>query len=170
MITVENIINFNKGAKKYAESLVSYAAKYDVNTPLRFSHFIAQVAHESGNFVYVEEIASGKAYEGRKDLGNTQPGDGVWFKGRGLIQVTGRNNYIACSNYLFSNDTLVKQPKLLCLPEYAVASAFWFWNSRGLNALADADNIEKITRRINGGLNGFDDRKKKYELARSIFA
>ena len=95
--------------------------------------FIAQIGHESGQLKYSEEIASGKAYEGRKDLGNTQQGDGVKFKGRGLIQITGRFNYIQLSKDL--GEDFIKNPELLSTPKYAVQSACWFWNKNKLNDL-----------------------------------
>jgi putative chitinase len=97
--------------------------KYEINTNLRMQHFLAQVAHESGCFTYVKEIASGKAYEGRKDLGNLHPGDGIKFKGRGLIQVTGHNNYLVLSHFLFNDSRLLTHPEILEEPEYAVLSA-----------------------------------------------
>jgi putative chitinase len=107
---------------------------------------------------YSEEIASGKAYEGRKDLGNIYKGDGVRFKGRGLIQLTGRANYTTYKD--FSGFDVVKQPELLCKPVGAIRSSMWFWWKKGLNAFADKDDFATITRRINGGTNGWDDRKK----------
>ena len=100
-----------------------YIEEYKINTFLRLQHFISQLAHESGSFTYVKELASGKAYEGRKDLGNTEPGDGIKFKGRGLIQITGRNNYKSLSNFIFKDDRLLKNPEILEQPEYAVLSA-----------------------------------------------
>lgn len=136
--------------------------QYGIDTPVRQAAFLSQLAHESGRFYYVEEIASGKAYEGRKDLGNTQPGDGVRFKGRGLIQLTGRSNYRQLSQQLgvdFENN-----PELLKTPQYAVQSACWFWDSRNLNELADVRDIRAITKRINGGYNGFADREALYKL------
>lgn len=117
--------------------------------------FLAQVAHESGGFVYVREIASGAAYEGRADLGNTQPGDGVKFRGRGLIQITGRANTGACSRALFGDDRLLDHPELLEQHDLAVRSAGWFWASRNLGTVTD---FERLTRRINGGTNGLADR------------
>lgn len=134
-------------------------ARYQMNTPLRIAHFLAQIAHESGCLRYTEEIASGDAYEGRKDLGNTQPGDGRLYKGRGLIQLTGRANYrqygATCQRDFERRDA----PGLVSTdPHLAVDVAGWFWSSRKLNELADADDLQTITRRINGGLNGFDQR------------
>ena len=120
---------------KYLPFLNKYFKKYEVNTPDRVAAFLAQIGHESAELRYVEEIATGKAYEGRKDLGNTQPGDGVKYKGRGLIQITGRSNYTAISKDLGVD--FVSNPKLLQEPEYAVLCAFWYWNKHKLNNLAD---------------------------------
>jgi predicted chitinase len=142
--------------------------RYEINTNKRIAAFIAQIAHESGSFKYCREIASGAAYEGRKDLGNTQPGDGVKFKGRGLIQITGRTNYRACSLALFKDERLLSDPDTLAKPKYAVESACWYWNTRDLNELADLGMFEKITRRINGGLNGYSERKLFYNRALKI--
>lgn len=120
---------------KYLPYINKYADIYNVNTPDRMAAFLAQVGHESGQLKYAEEIASGAAYEGRKDLGNIQKGDGVRYKGRGLIQITGRANYTALSKDLGID--FVSNPKLLQDPEYAVLSAFWYWNKHKLNDLAD---------------------------------
>ena len=130
--------------------------EFHINSPLRQAAFIAQIAHESGELRYVEEIASGIAYEHRKDLGNTQPGDGMKFKGRGLIQITGRNNYHECGK-AFGVD-LITNPELLETNDPACRSAAWFWASRGLNDLSDRGDFERITKRINGGLNGYQER------------
>ena len=130
--------------------------EFHINSPIRQAAFIAQIAHESGELRYVEEIASGIAYEHRKDLGNTQPGDGMKFKGRGLIQITGRNNYFECGKALGVD--LITNPELLKTNDLACRSAAWFWASRGLNDLADRGDFERITKRINGGLNGYQER------------
>lgn len=137
--------------------------KYAINTPLRQNHFIAQLAHESGEFRYMEELASGAVYEGRKDLGNTEPGDGVKFKGRGLVQITGRANY-ALLKRTFGID-FIENPELLETPQYAALSACWFWNSRNLNVLADADDFLAITKKINGGVTGLKDRQMYLDRA-----
>ncbi len=141
---------------KFFVPLTSAMEKFEINTPRRQAAFLAQLAHESGSLRYVEEIASGEAYEGRKDLGNDQTGDGVKFKGRGLIQVTGRANYLALSVALQFD--FIKEPEKLELPGAASMSAAWFWDSRQLNRLADIDAFEKINKRFNGGLNGIEDR------------
>jgi putative chitinase len=140
--------------------------KYLINTQLRQAHFLAQILHESGRLVYVHEIASGVAYEGRKDLGNTQAGDGVKYKGRGLIQITGRANYQTISND-FGID-FITHPEFLETAENAALSAGWFWDKHGLNTLADSDLLVKITRVINGGQNGIDDRRALLVKAKKV--
>lgn len=130
-----------------------------LTTPQRFAHFIAQVAHESGGFRYMEEIASGAAYEGRADLGNTQKGDGVMYKGRGVIQLTGRANYRAYGQALGID--LERHPHIASTPSIGLLIGCKYWADKDLNTLADADDIKTITRKINGGLNGFDDRCKR---------
>ena len=154
--------------EKYIEPLNAAFDEWEINTPQRQAAFLAQVAHESGGFHYVRELASGEAYEGRKDLGNTEAGDGVRYRGRGLIQVTGRSNYRACGVALGLD--LLGEPELLELPENAGRSAGWFWWSRKLNGLADADNFRAITLRINGGLNGYTDRCAYWERAKEALA
>ena len=144
----------------YVSFLNEYCAKYEINTPLRLAAFLAQIGHESGRFRYSEEIAKGSAYEGRKDLGNIHKGDGKRFKGRGLIQVTGRYNYETISADLGIN--FVDEPTLLATPEYAVLSACWYWGKHGLNKLADEGRFRDITKKINGGYNGLEDREKLY--------
>jgi putative chitinase len=139
-----------------------YADKYEINTSIRIAAFLAQLIHESNSFKTTREYASGSAYEGRKDLGNIFPGDGKRFKGRGYIQITGRNNYSDVSIFIFSDRRLLENPDLLATPHYAMLSAFWFWHSRNLNALADINYLKTITRRINGGLNGWEDRLRNY--------
>jgi putative chitinase len=143
---------------KYLDALNVTLAKYEINTPLRAAHFLAQVGHESASLRYVEEIASGAAYEGRKNLGNVFKGDGVKFKGRGVIQLTGRDNYRAYSEY--AGIDFIKTPKLLAEAPHCIDSAGWFWRIRSgnLNPIADKDDVRLITRRINGGTNGYDDR------------
>jgi len=138
----------------------------EINTPLRQAMFLAQLGHESMSFRYMEEIASGAAYEGRKDLGNTQLGDGKRFKGRGPIQLTGRSNYIAAGEALGVD--FLTDPTIAAEPEYGFRTAVWFWNTRKLNPLADAGDIKTVTKKINGGLNGFDDRKQRYAKAKQI--
>lgn len=136
--------------------ILATLAEFDLTTPLRQAHFLAQLCHESGSFNYVEEIASGEDYEWRDDLGNVEPGDGVRFKGRGLIQITGRANYTDCGEAL--NVDLIANPTRLADDDLACRSAGWFWNTRNLSSFADRDDVDTITYRINGGYNGYDDR------------
>lgn len=144
--------------------------EFGIDTPARQAAFLAQVAHESGSLRYVREIADGKAYEGRADLGNIQPGDGPRFKGRGLIQITGRANYRACSLALFGDERLLDHPEQLEDVTPACRSAAWFWKSRGLNALADSGAFKAITKAINGGLNGYDERLTYFQRATGVLA
>jgi predicted chitinase len=141
--------------------------KGGIHGPKRITHFLAQLAHESGGFRYDKEIASGAAYEGRRNLGNTQKGDGVRFKGRGLIQITGRANYAAAGKAL--NLPLTNKPELACEPRNMVRIAVWYWTTRKLNRYADANDIRQITKRINGGYNGLADRRAWFRKAVTIW-
>lgn len=163
MITEEDLKKFGVTAKLIpiiVKWFNEYADKYCVNSPQRIAAFFAQVMHESCNFKYTREIASGAAYEGKKDLGNIYPGDGKKYKGHGYIQVTGRSNHAA-----ISRDTgidFLNNPELLTTPQYAMLSAFWFWDTRKLNELADKAWLKTITKKINGGLNGWAERLAYY--------
>lgn len=132
-------------------------AAYEIDPPLRAAHFIAQICHESDGFVTTVEYASGEEYETRLDLGNCQPGDGVRFKGRGLIQLTGRANYAAYGPAVGLD--LVAHPDQAADPVVSLKLACEYWRRRGLNAFADRDDIVRITRRINGGQNGLASRR-----------
>jgi putative chitinase len=152
---------------RYYNPLVTGMKKYDITSNLRMAHFIAQIGHESGSFRYAEEIADGSAYEGRSDLGNTQPGDGKRFKGRGLIQLTGRANYAAYSKD--SGVDYVANPLLVATdPLVAVDVACWFWNKHGISKLADKDDVKTVTKAINGGFNGLDDRIEFLTRAKAV--
>lgn len=144
---------------------------YDINTPLRKCHFWAQAAHESGGLKFMHEIwgptDAQKRYEGRKDLGNTQAGDGRKFCGRGLFQLTGRANYASMSKKLGID--LVKEPEQAADPSVALRIACEYWSSRKLNGLADADDIVGITKKINGGTNGLQSRKTYLAKAKSLW-
>lgn len=146
-------------------AIMAAVSEYTITTPRRLAAFIAQVAHESGELRYTEELADGKAYEGRADLGNTEPGDGELFKGRGLIQITGRANYQKLSDAW--GMPLILHPEILEEPESAARSAAWFWQSKGLNSLADGDKFGSITKLINGGYNGIDSRLAYWLKART---
>lgn len=141
-----------------------------IDTPVRIAAFVAQLAHESGEYRYMEEIADGSAYEGRADLGNVLPGDGPRFKGHGPIQITGRANHRACGAWLGLD--LEADPLLLTRPEYGTASAVWFWTQGNgkidLNLLADRGWFKTITRIINGGLNGLSDRRQYWDRNRAL--
>jgi putative chitinase len=180
---------------KWLAPLEETFAKYDISTPVRQACFIGQCAHESGNFKTLQEnlnysaeglmktwpsrfatkeIAdqyarqpakiAGKVYNGR--LGNTSEEEAAQYLGRGLIQLTGKENYANCGTAL--DIDFVGNPTLLIDPKYAALSAGWFWNKKGLNSLADASDIETMTKRINGGLIGLDDRKTKIAKALSV--
>ncbi|HEY1607423.1 MAG TPA: peptidoglycan-binding protein [Allosphingosinicella sp.] len=150
--------------------LVPTFERFCIDTLLRVAHFLAQVAHESDGFCTTEEYASGRAYEGRKDLGNTQPGDGVRFKGRGLIQLTGRHNYDVYGTLIGVD--LIDDPTQAADPATSLLLACEYWNrtAGGLSRFADQDDIVRITRAINGGLNGLDDRRAYLAKAKQALA
>lgn len=154
--------------EKFHGPLVDTMATYFIDTPVRMAMFLAQLAHESGCLKYVQEIADGKAYEGRKDLGNVLSGDGVRFKGRGLIQITGRANYTHLSKD-FGVD-FIANPWLIEQPQYAALTAGWFWNKNNLNQWCDKNDFKTLTKRINGGYNGLADREKYLERAKKVFS
>lgn len=155
--------------EQFVNDCNKYSEQFGINTTLRMIHFLAQVFHESGQLKYVEEIASGKQYEGRKDLGNIVSGDGVRFKGRGYIQLTGRKNYQAYANSGYCVGNLMSHPEWLCNSPGNVKASMWFWQSRGLNELADRDDVRAVTKRVNGGYNGLAQRQYYYRrFKRSI--
>ncbi|API58850.1 hypothetical protein BSL82_05615 [Tardibacter chloracetimidivorans] len=143
---------------------------YGIFTPLRIAHFMAQAAHETGDFCWLEEIwgptNAQQRYEGRLDLGNTQAGDGYRFRGRGIFQLTGRANYRDMS--VAVRRDLLAEPELAADPEISVQIAASFWKSRRLSPLADQDRVEAITKKINGGLNGFPRRVAKLERLKEV--
>ena len=155
------------------DGLPGLMERFEINTPLRISHFLAQCAHESASFAALEEYASGRDYEGRQDLGNVRPGDGVKFKGRGLIMVTGRANYRAFTAWMRTVITgspdFEKQPELLDDKEWASWSAIWFWTVKRINVVADRDDLRAVTKIVNGGYNGYADRAAKLVRAKAIF-
>jgi putative chitinase len=165
-------------AENWAPALNEAMAACEINTGPRVAAFLAQIAHESGRLQYVRELwgptRAQEGYEGRTDLGNTQPGDGFRFRGRGLVQVTGRANYASARDSLrrrLGDDAgvpdFVAEPQLLEAPHWAALSAADYWQRRGLNELADQQEFERITRRINGGLNGYSDRLELWAGARA---
>ncbi|BAQ67065.1 glycoside hydrolase family 19 protein [Geminocystis sp. NIES-3709] len=156
-------------AEKYIDGLNKTFAEFKIDTCKRQSTFLAQIFHESGGMQWNQELASGQAYEWRKDLGNIYAGDGKRFKGRGLIQLTGRHNYGVAGRELGLD--LINRPELAATPDNAPRIAGWYWNSRKLNVIADKHNIEafqQITRRINGGLNGYKDRLHWWGITRKV--
>ena len=183
--------------QKWLEPLHETFEKYDISNPLRQAAFIGQCQHESNNFKTLEEglnysatrlmavwpsrfpsldVANqyannpeklaNKVYGGRADLGNTEDGDGWKFHGRGVIQLTGRSNYQVCGDAL--SQPFTSQPSLLLEPEWACMSAGWFFNKKGLNALADQEDWTTMTKRINGGTLGLDDRINRIHKAMDI--
>ena len=189
MITSEQLTKLGIDAK-WLQPLNDTFAKFEINTPKRMACFIGQCAHESNNFKSLEEnlnysavrinqvwpritlakaqeaVSKGKqaiaelVYGNRAELGNTQPGDGGKFFGRGIIQLTGRANYTAFANDI-QNSEILNKPELVATPEYACLSAGWFWNTRKLNITADAGDYVTMTRRINGATLGLQDRINK---------
>lgn len=168
-----------------AEQMNSTCPPYGIDTPREYCHFLAQVCRETDHFKTLREYATGRGYEGRIDLGNTQPGDGMRFKGRGIFQTTGRANYLQLGVKKGRRDLFINTPELLEQPEYAVWSACEYWRTRGLNDIAnhadsdvlkkkykgnviDVSPVEYISITINGGYNGMDERKKYYAIAQKI--
>lgn len=168
--------NAGRKAGVFVPGLNATMGKYAIITRLRMAAFLAQVGHESGQLQYVRELGSDK-YLSKYDtgrlaqrLGNSPEvdGDGQLYRGRGLIQVTGRRNYEACSEALFGDSRLLNTPDLLEQPVYASLSAGWYWQREGLNSLADKGDFLSITKRINGGTNGLEDRQALYQRALEV--
>lgn len=157
-----------------AFALEETCIRFGIDTTLRKAHFLSQVAHESGAGRWLEEIwgptPEQRRYEGRADLGNTEVGDGYRYRGRGYIQLTGRSNFAEFSADMFGDDRAVRNPDMVANLPYAAWAAGWFWHKRGLNALADRDSLELVTRRVNGGLNGLADRARYLHMAKRLFA
>ena len=189
LITPEHLVAIAGRATRLmpglAEWLNATCPLYEIDTPQEYCHFLAQACHETDHFKTLREYASGRAYVGRVDLGNTQPGDGVRFKGRGIFRTTGRANYLQLGIKKGRRDLFINNPELLEQPEFAVWSACEFWRTRGLNDVAnhaDSDVLKKKYRRniidvspveyigitINGGYNGMDERKKFYAIAQRV--
>ena len=163
----------NSNIRKYLPEFNKLMPVFEINTPLRVAHFIAQVAHESGSLNYVKEIASGEAYDTGNlaiRLGNTPQadGDGQKYKGRGHIQCTGHDNYLAFQKYLGSAPDIMTHPEYLEQPHLAVMVSCWFWKTHGLNALADKNDFLSITKKINGGTNGINERCKFLNVAKLV--
>lgn len=177
-------------------------SKFEINNVLRLSHFLSQCMHESNNFKVLtenlnyssdglkkvfgkyfpgntseqyarkpEKIAS-KVYANRMGNGSELSGDGYKFKGRGYIQLTGKNNYISFGKYI--NENVISNPDMICIPKYALMSAAWFWNTNGLNVMSDGgptiDVVTKVTKKINGGTIGLDDRWSKFQIIYNLLS
>ena len=163
-ITLQQLLqvlpNASPVAGVFIPVLITAMSRYQIVGTKRIAAFIAQIGHESGQLRYLKEVwgptAAQARYEGRTALGNTMPGDGFRYRGRGLILITGRANYAACGEALGLD--LLADPELLEMPQHACMSAAWFWATKVLNTLADAGQFDKITQRINGGQNGAADR------------
>lgn len=169
-ITKEQLLEIMPNAKakvdEYIPYINEYAEKFKIDTPKRMAYFLAQVAHESNELRSVREIGT-REYFNKYDtgklkqiLGNVKAGDGYKYRGRGLIQITGRANYQAYQNSKVCRDDIMTEPELLEKPPVAVESAMWWWNAHGLNEKADKDLFLAITKTINGGTNGLESRKK----------
>ena len=188
-ITVEHLAAIAGRTTPLMPDLVDWLNRlcplYEIDLQQEYCHFLAQACHETDHFKTLREYASGNAYEGRQDLGNTQPGDGVRFKGRGIFQTTGRANYLELGIKKGRRDMFVDTPELLEQPEYAVWSACEYWKTRGLNDIAnhadsdvlkkkhkgavlDLSPVEYISYRVNGGNRGLDERKKFYSIAQGV--
>lgn len=148
--------------------------EFGIDTKLRQAAYLANLAHESGQLAYMRELASGSAYEGRVDLGNTWPGDGVKFRGRGPIQITGRANYLLCGEALGLD--LIEHPELLEMPEHGCRASAWFWHANNINAFADAGDFDGVCDKINrghktaklGDANGYAEREAFYKIALEV--
>jgi putative chitinase len=156
-------------AAQWASCVSDAMNEFGIDSPARVAAFIAQTGHESGGFVYTREIwgptQAQLGYEGRADLGNTQPGDGSKYRGRGLIQVTGRANYTALAEALCVD--VVNQPELLEQPDLAARASAWWWKNHGCNEIADRGDFIALTKRINGGLTGLTDRQQRWAVAKA---
>jgi putative chitinase len=188
-VTVDHLAAIAGTRKPLMSSLVEWinhiCPTYEIDTPGEYCHFLAQACHETDHFKTLREYASGREYEGRTDLGNTKPGDGVKFKGRGIFQTTGRANYLQLGIKQGRRDMFINAPELLEQPQYAVWSACEYWKTRCLNdaanhadsdllkkkyrgAVIDVSPVEFISLTINGGYNGMEERKKYYAIAESV--
>lgn len=169
-VTKEQILQIMPNAAKYVDKYLVYINGYTeifkIDTPLRMAHFLAQIAHESCELRYTKEVGN-KDYFHKYDvgrlkqmLGNQKEGDGYKYRGRGLIQITGRANYQTYQNSGYCRGNIMDEPQLLEQPLGAVKSAMWWWWKHDLNKLADKDSFLAITKTINGGTNGLESRTK----------
>lgn len=170
--TLEAMVGAAKAAT-WAGPLTAAAELADLSTDKRLEHFLAQTMHETGGLTWLEELwgptPAQERYEGREDLGNSEPGDGKRFKGRGLLHLTGRYNYRRYAADVGA-PIVMEQPELLAQPPHAALSAAWFWDRRGINTFADRDDLEAVTRAVNGGLTHLEHRRAWLERARLALA
>ena len=156
------------------EVLAKTLQEFEINTRLRIAHFLAQTCHESAGFRTTEEFASGQAYEHRLDLGNVNVGDGPRYKGRGLLQLTGRSNYTLLGKQLLDQGliavSLKDAPELAAEPVLSLRIACEFWKSKNINAACDGDDVLRVTKIVNGGTNGLDDRRALTSKAKTALA
>lgn len=198
-MNTSQLAKFCTSALDFADGLRAACALFVITDGLRLQHFLAQCAHESGGFTKLSEnlnysadalcrlwparfpgdvadayarqpqkIAN-RVYGGRMGNGDEASGEGWRYRGRGLIQLTGRENYGKASQAIFGDLTLIVDPDQVAEPRAATLSAAWFWQSHACNELADADDLDGITRRINGGLNGIGDRQQWLDRAKECF-
>jgi len=186
------------GPAAWYEPLCEALPQYEINTVERVAAFIAQCSHESGGFSVLEEnlnyraatlsklwpqrfppgvaeqyagkpeMIANKTYGGRMGNGSEETGEGYKYRGRGILQLTGKDNYKTCSQALFQDGSLLEDPDLLLDPYYAIHSACWFWNKNKLNQFADSGDLTTMTKKINGGTIGLEDRIKHYDHAVEI--
>ena len=158
----------------FVEPLNAAFEEFEINTPERRSAFLAQAAHETGGFQWMKEFASGEAYDDRKDLGNEKldgfsKGEGARFKGRGIFQLTGEANYVKAGEALYGDSEWFRSnPEAAAEPVDACRIAGWYWQTHRLNELADRGDFKGITKRINGGTNGLEDRIAYHGRAQSV--
>lgn len=178
-VTREQILAIMPNAKDKVDAFLpyinGYAEVFHIDTPKRMAHFLAQIAHESGELRYTKELGN-RNYFHKYDvgklknmLGNLKDGDGYKYRGRGLIQITGRANYQAYQNSKYCTGDIMEHPELLELPLGATKSAMWWWWKHDLNKLADSDSFLAITKTINGGTNGLESRRKFLARAKKVF-
>ena len=188
------------GPDDWYESMYEALPQYAITSVPRVAAFIAQCAHESGGFSTLEEnlnykaatltriwpqrypagiaeqfagkpeAIANKSYGGRMGNGPETSGDGWKFRGRGLLQLTGKDNYLNCSKFMFQDDTLIENPDILLDSYYAIHSAGWFWHKNNLNQYADSGDFVTMTKKINGGTIGLEDRKKHYAHAVEVLS
>lgn len=173
MLTEAQLRKISKSKAPKKSLLAAITAIADEYKPHQLAHVLAQVMHESGGLIYDREVwgptAAQQRYEGRKDLGNTQKGDGSKYRGYGPIQITGRANTTAfykwCQGRGLNPPNFVDKPEIMATSPWAGWSVVWYWTTRNLNKYADTNDIEMITRKVNGGLNGYEDRLSYYDRA-----